>query len=242
MEVAHARNQFEGLDRALAELRHTPLSHLKDVTYLEHVLLPKLGLNDEVLREFPEHLYPWCGTGLRSWQYPCQFARYLVYMSVRSIRNYAEIGVRYGGTFIITVEYLRRFNAISLAYAVDIEPAPILLAYAARHPEVVYDVRSSRSDETVCRLQERQWDLVMIDGDHSRDGCWSDYEHVHRNARLIALHDICSDSCPGVVDVWQDIRTATPKEHLTEFVDQYEEVADRTHGRFLGIGVVDFGR
>ena len=31
-------------------------------------LLCKLGLNDEGINEFPEHLHPFCGRGLRIWQ------------------------------------------------------------------------------------------------------------------------------------------------------------------------------
>jgi hypothetical protein len=44
-------------------------------------LLLELGLNDEGLNEFPGHLHPFCGVGLRVWQYPVQFSRYLAQLA-----------------------------------------------------------------------------------------------------------------------------------------------------------------
>jgi cephalosporin hydroxylase len=229
---------YRDLTVAVNAIRGASLPELKDAAYLERTLLPGLGLNDEVLREFPEHLYPWCGFGLRSWQYPCQFAQYLTFISDKNIRTYAEIGVRHGGTFIITLEYLRRFNAIQLAYAVDIEPSPLLSVYASMNPDVTYQIGSSRSQPVTTFLHGRPWDLVLIDGDHSSEGCRLDFECVRHGAGLVALHDICSDSCPGVVEVWQLIRQTTPASRLTEFVTQYDDVFRRTGGSFLGIGIV----
>src|SRR5690349_11748985 len=39
-------------------------------------LLLQLGLNDEAMHEIPESLHPYCGQGLRIWQYPNQYSRY----------------------------------------------------------------------------------------------------------------------------------------------------------------------
>src|SRR5580658_7495728 len=135
------------VDLAIAEIRQAPLAKLRDPTWLQYYLLPRLGLNGELLNEFPEELYPWCGFGVRSWQYPSQFSRYLVYLSGKQIRSYLEIGCRHGGTFIITVEYLKRFNHLQVACAMDIEESEIMQEYKRKEPTIAYALMSSLSKE-----------------------------------------------------------------------------------------------
>ena len=228
------------VDMVVAEIREAPLSKLRDPMWLQYYLLPRLGLNGEILNEFPEELYPWCGFGVRSWQYPSQFSKYLVYLSGKQIRTYLEVGCRHGGTFIITAEYLRRFNNLQVACALDIEESGIMREYKRREPWVVYALLSSGSKEGRQLVQQMRWDLALIDGDHAYDACSSDYEILRDHARLIALHDIVSDACPGVKQLWQELKRAVPLLRREEFVDQYENVVTRTGQKFLGMGVVDF--
>jgi hypothetical protein len=94
---------------AISLLRSASLRELRDPRFLCEELLLTVGLNREALAEFPKQLYPWCGRGIRSWQYPVQFSEYLVFLAKRNIGTYVEIGTRFGGTFIIVVEYIRRF-------------------------------------------------------------------------------------------------------------------------------------
>ena len=55
------------VDGAIQLLRSASVSELRDVVFLQEELLPTLGLNGEILDEFPRQLYPWCGRGIRSW-------------------------------------------------------------------------------------------------------------------------------------------------------------------------------
>src|SRR5438552_14457625 len=89
-------------------IRDAPLQDLAQADKLEKLLLD-LGLNDEGMDEFPSVLHPFCGLGLRIWQYPSQFSKYLVQLSGLQVRSYLEIGVRHGGSFVATVELLNRF-------------------------------------------------------------------------------------------------------------------------------------
>ncbi len=225
---------------AVRMLRTASLRELRDEVFLREEFLLALGLNGEILNEFPEQLYPWCGRGIRSWQYPIQFAKYLTYLSEQGVRSYVEIGCRYGGTFIIVVEYLRRFSDLYLAVAMDVERAAIMSAYAASTIGVDYTIADSRRPETVAYLGSLAWDLAFIDGDHSYEGCCSDFEAVKERSTLVGLHDIASSACPGVVRAWQEIRRVMPASRRFEAVDQYRDVRDRTQKTFLGIGVVDF--
>ncbi|MCX7367586.1 MAG: hypothetical protein NTX90_01535, partial [Alphaproteobacteria bacterium] len=153
--------------QATHEIRNAPLERLADANWLEDWLLLRLGLNNEMLHEFPQSLLPWCGHGVMSWQYPRQFSKYLVWLSQRKIGNYVEIGARRGGTFIITVEYLRRFNPIENALALDIVEQPIMRAYAESAQGCSYVILDSKSVAAKKLLQSRYWDLALIDGDHS---------------------------------------------------------------------------
>lgn len=228
----------EDVAHAVATLRAASLENLRDPGWLEYELLPHLGLNDEMQHEFPTTLYPWCGHGLKSWQYPNQFSRYLRHLGDLGIRSYVEIGCRHGGTFIITVEYLRRFGDLSQVAAIDIMRSPIVEAYA-EFQAFDYLVASSRSPEALQFLAQVPWDLALIDGDHSMEGCWHDYCAVRNTTRRIALHDIASDVCGGVVQVWKLIEAVVPGHRLLTQQQQYDEVRARTGRSYLGIGVVD---
>lgn len=221
-------------------IRGASLRELRDARFLERELLLQAGLNNEILREFPSELYPFCGQGIRSWQYPMQFSRYLVFLSERNLRSYVEIGCRFGGTFIICVEYLRRFSDLALACAFDIEPSELMTRYARTTVGVEYRIESSTSPDTIAYLGSHPWSLALIDGDHSYDGCRRDYISVRHRASLIALHDVVSDVCPGVCQMWTEIKAIVPRSRIFEAVDQYREVREKTNSNFLGIGVVDF--
>ena len=116
-------------------IRNAKREELADAQWLE-AMLPRLGLNAEWLHQFPSFLYPHTGKGLRHWQYPNQFSRYLAHMAQYNIETYLEIGVRHGGTFVITVEYLNKFHPVQKAVGVDIRPCPGLLDYRKTQPNV----------------------------------------------------------------------------------------------------------
>jgi cephalosporin hydroxylase len=219
-------------------LRAAPLKTLTDAEALA-ALLPTLGLNDERVSEFPAELHGYAGKGLLHWQYPTQFAPYLIELSRRNVRSYVEIGTRHGGTFVITVEYLRRFQNIEWALGIDIQPAKGLDAYAAADPVVDTAVMSSRGQRFRWTLKRHApIDLVLIDGDHSADAVRADFETVREHARLIAFHDIVNQLVPGVGAVWREVveRYADDWEFL-EFTAQYPEVVGHLGHPLLGIGL-----
>ena len=92
----------------VALIRERTLAELASPARVEALLL-ELGLNGEGLSELPPELHAHCG-GLRIWQYPTQFGRYLVQLSRLGVRSYLEIGIRHGGSFVATAEYLERFR------------------------------------------------------------------------------------------------------------------------------------
>lgn len=219
-------------------IRSESLEKLRDPSYLEFKLLPELGLNDRHMGQYPSHLHPYCGIGIDSWQYPNQFSKYLHFLSDKEITSYVEIGCHKGGTFIITVEYLSRFTPITRALAVDNWPRDIMKDYSQLRPEVQYLSTSSQSSTFYDAYLPRQWDLVLIDGDHSYKGALEDYSVVKDRARYMAFHDITNSLCPGTQQIWSDMKQKYPPDQLHAWTDQYDEVLLRMRGSIMGIGLV----
>jgi cephalosporin hydroxylase len=220
-------------------IREAPLEKLLDPGYLETDLLPRAGFNDELLHEFPTSLRRHTGLGLLHWQYPNQFSKYLVELSRRSIESYLEIGVRHGGTFVITVEYLSRFHPIKDAVAVDLEPTPGLRRYQKSRGGVTIMRANSHDQPFQDFVRDHEpFDLVLIDGDHSEEGCREDFETVRDRARIVVFHDIVSDPVPGVGRVWRDVKaTYADRYEFLEFTEQYPELQVTVGVPYYGIGV-----
>jgi hypothetical protein len=223
----------------VALIREKPTAYLLDPHKIETELLPALGLNNEHLPEFPEELYKFCGYGLYFWQYPNQFGAYLTRLAQWPIASYLEIGVRHGGTFVITVEYLQRFHPVERAIGVDILNSPSVLRYRKFNRNADFFRFDSRSPEFAAFLERQKiFDLVFIDGDHSEAACRNDFLRVKDHANIVAFHDIASDICPGVCAVWSEVRTKYGDEYeFFEFRDQYRSVLTRTGKAYLGMGI-----
>jgi cephalosporin hydroxylase len=219
-------------------LREAPLASLTDPRALAELLCVG-GLNDELLEQFPLELLQYTGYGLRLWQYPNQFSRYLIEVGRRHVERYVEIGIRHGGSFVVTVEYLSRFASLSEAVAVDIDPVATLLPYPLAQPAVRLMQADTQTAKFAEWIQKQEpFDLAFIDGLHTFEACWSDFESLRSHARAIALHDIVNPLVPDVGRVWRAIkeRYAASFDFL-EFIDQYDSVTERSGHSHMGIGL-----
>ncbi|MBP9765530.1 class I SAM-dependent methyltransferase [Candidatus Babeliales bacterium] len=232
------KDLHEELGSLIKVIQEESIENLLDAKYLEEHLLLQLGLNNENSYEFPQHLSHAFGKGLKSWQYPSQFSKFLVSLAKLKVDTYLEIGCRHGGTFIIVTEYLKRFNPSIKSVAVDPYYSLNLDIYAHDiNSNATYIVDYSMSNRFI-DLSKNHWTISFIDGDHSFEGVTSDYQLVKHNSDILVFHDIDSHACPGVVSCWNYIKRITPASRYQEFIDQYQEVYDRMNKKYLGIGVV----
>lgn len=216
-------------------IKNSTLEDLQSSNYLENLII-KLGFNTEILREQPKIVQD-NGGGLLIWQYPNQFSKYLCLLRQQKIQSYIEIGCRWGGTFVLTNEYLKMFNTVNKSVAVDIIDSPVL-DYCLTNYETQFIKKNSQSKEFVTYMKNNYFDLIFIDGDHSYDGVKNDYEISKHSGKIFVFHDIVNDVCPGVVYFWNELKkTASDTYDFFEFVEQYEDVWNNTHQKFLGIGV-----
>lgn len=209
---------------------------LKDQNFLEHTLIPNLGLNNEILNEQPKELHKYFGGGfgLKIWQYPNQFSKYLCFLNKykEKINSYLEIGCRNGGTFFLHCQYL---TPLSKAVALDLVPISDTLSdFNAIYKGASYIQASSHSKKFIDFIKNNFFDLIFIDGDHSYDGVKKDAENTRDKCNIQVFHDIVNDACLGVSRYWQEVKKSHSDVYdFFEFTDQYDSV----NGNYLGIGV-----
>ena len=216
-------------------IKESDLNDLKNSDYLEGLIV-NLGFNTEILREQPQIVKD-NGGGLLIWQYPNQFSKYLCLLNAQNVSSYIEIGCRWGGTFVLTNEYLKRFNNVTKSVAVDIIDSPVL-NYCMLNNETQFIKVNSQSQEFAGYMKNNKFDLIFIDGDHSYEGVKSDYEICKNSGKIYVFHDIVNSVCPGVVTFWNELKINEQNAYdFYEFTEQYEDVWNDTHQTFLGIGV-----
>ena len=216
-------------------IKESNLEDLQNNNYLENLII-KLGFNKEILREQPQIVKD-NGGGLLIWQYPNQFSKYLCLLNEQKISSYIEIGCRWGGTFVLTNEYLKMFNNINKSVAVDIIDSPVL-NYCMSNNETQFIKINSQSQEFKNYMNNNFFDLIFIDGDHSYNGVKNDYEISKNSGKIFVFHDIINDVCPGVVQFWKELKNnKNDTYNFFEFIEQYEDVWNNTNQKFLGIGV-----
>lgn len=228
---------LKGLRTRAIDLDRLSLIRAQTPEFLQHAgnveqLLPRLGLNDEGVSEFPSVLHPYCGEGLLVWQFPCQFGPYLARLASLGVKSYLELGIRHGGSFVATVEILDRCSPLEYAMGVDIIDCVSMAAYNALNTRATFQCVNTQGHAFAALMRELNTvDLVFIDSHHQADQCRREFQSLSTHANMIALHDISNRGCPGIGEVWREIE-ASGDWHCESFTEQYDNT-----GPYMGIGL-----
>ena len=139
-------------------------------------------------------------------QLPREFARWLLLVAEYRPATYLEIGTFNGATASIAAAYLQRFNPAFSATTIDVWPAFVFYQEVRDLIPLRYVVGKTSFD-----FAGENFDAVFIDGDHSFEWAWADYQNVGRAAKICGLHDV--NNAPyrdlamgGVGGVWEKVR------------------------------------
>lgn len=207
-------------------------------------VLPTFGMNNEEISEMPKIFKPYMGWGIKFWQYPNQLSKLLCFLKDKEIDSYLEMGVRWGGTFIIMNEFLMKYYPLLESHALDvIPPSEILDTYQNEFRDIRfwYHEIETQSPYFFQRIEggeniipNKKIDLVFIDACHSFQCIQRDYfQALMLGAKYIVFHDIVNCKTKGSRMAWQEIKKSHRNFH--EFVDQYKEM----NGKYLGIGLIE---
>jgi cephalosporin hydroxylase len=224
--------------RAIKIIESLTDKQCNDHQYIENEIIPTLGLNHELPHQYPENLKNTLGKGMHIWQYPNQFAPFLCWLSKNATQSsvYMEIGARWGGTFIVISEFLRRINPnFKAAIAVDpISASPLIKAYVDMG-RAQYVEKYSNDPEFFKLLLKYRPDFVFIDGDHSLRGVMNDFALCNKLfVNTMAFHDIASDCCRDTTFFWNFAKENLSEFEAFSFDEQYPSIPEK----YMGIGVL----
>jgi predicted O-methyltransferase YrrM len=107
--------------------------------------------------------------------------------------NVMEIGVRFGASTAALLAGVEDHGGH--LYSVDIEDCRIFLP----HPQwTFYQMDSVKEFAQLLARVPTELDLLLVDGDHSYNGCVSDLMHFGPRAKIIMVHDATVDENPDV--------------------------------------------
>ena len=170
-------------------------------------------------------------------QLPREFARWLLLLAEHRPATYLEIGCFNGASASLAAAYLQRFNPAFRATSIDVWPAFVFFHEVRGLVPLRYLVGKTSFD-----FADESFDAVFIDGDHSFEWAWADYQNVGRAAKICALHDV--NNAPyrdltmgGVCGVWDLLKRDEAGPGVA-----FTEIFEHPSRQIMGIGVRHFDR
>ena len=202
-----------------------------DVFKLEHMKIDeasqKMGVPfARALKQYEDEVLPY----LRA------VARRLEPIIQNDAIRFMEIGVCYGGNFVLTGNSLEAFFPDVQVFGIGldlpnidrwgghrIDPRQTVKQLGAQfdHEVIVGNSRDKKNIDRVAELLgHEKLDLLFIDGDHSKGGCeadWNNFKPFVREGGLIGIHDTKNFPRWRHVEVWKVWEELKKKYEYEEF-------------------------
>jgi hypothetical protein len=166
-----------------------------------------------------------------------ELAALAAFIVKNDIKTYLEIGFWTGRL----CRFLREYTTIETVFGADLLHATHDGHRLHVPPGSVVFVGDSTSPEFVrWRTSIGHVDFVMIDGDHSYEGCRADWEIANeQSCDFVGFHDTSPhyDHTDGVTRVWREIVQDTSPDRIHDLARPFDE--RNMDISVCGIGVVD---
>ncbi len=200
--------------RGIRQLLELPDEDVQNVDAIRHIIR-SVGLRYDPRNLYGEDSKYMNLTGNGLWQIPDQLAGAMVILSNHKIETFLEIGTHTGYTFSVLSAYLYRLNPNLKALTID--PYNLFHHYSTIRTMVPMEFRNTTSEE----LKGKEYDCVLIDGDHEYRAVAQDFENVGRHAQVCMFHDI-NDAFVGPNNVpkfWNELVTSDTFSETHELLD-----------------------
>jgi len=160
-------------------------------------------------------------------QYASELAHYANFIGENNISSYLEMGANSGKL----VAWLHDNFHFSKVAAVSLNQMRSIDQHSQQKEIQTFVGNSTSQEYKRWRRSIGHFDLVLIDGDHSYEGCLEDYLFEKTQSHtFLAFHDTMSSKYPGVRRVWQ--------EHVTGVKVEFANLDPSDPAKFTGVARV----
>lgn len=161
----------------------------------------------------------WFGSNLKQGnleiqQVPEEYVEYLWFLKTNNFKHYLNVGVGNGGSFLVET-YIQ--NNLETSTAIDNSSYWHGTQKELITTKVEWLKNNINTHIEFHDVDSKQWlptcnnkyDIIFIDGDHSYEGVKQDCVNslpLLNDGGYLIFHDIASTACPGVVQLWKDIK------------------------------------
>ena len=159
--------------------------------------------------------------GIHIQQVPDELAPCIEYLLANKavIHNYLEIGVAAGGTTFVFNHYFSPDNMVLID---DNSHPKARLRQSIIESANYLEILGSSTDPEIIKKSEKEYDLIIIDGDHSFEGVMNDFNNYSKYLKqggYIIFHDSFFDNL-GVKPFVKELKKNKDYKFINEYISK----------------------